>query len=393
MAERLPFDTTDRSLATAAWSRLAEPGDPAAHLLVGAVGAGPALDWLVLAAQSWIAPPGVPDHPEWRRAVDRWAPRVQGLDPRRELDTIRRRDGYLLLPGAPQWPVALDDLGREAPLCLWVIGPAAPSGLCASAVALVGSRASTRYGEQVAAELATGLADAGVTVVSGGAFGIDAAAHRAAVAVEGPVLAVMAGGLDRYYPVANTTMLERVAQRGAVVAEAPPGTAPMRSRFLQRNRLIAALSGATVVVEAAWRSGALNTAAHAGELLRPVGAVPGPVTSMASAGCHRLLREGAAVLVTDAAEVLELIQPVGSGGAEDPPVPAGLLDDLEPAQARVLDALPVRGSTSLEALARSSGLSPGEVRSALGFLELGARVSRNGTTWRRSPTSGPKGGS
>lgn len=379
----LSFDASDPLVATAAWSRIAEPGDRAAAVLIAELGAVGALDWLARAAGGYLAPPGVPAHPEWPKALSRWAHRLESLDPRRELEVIRRKGGDVILPGTAQWPRSLDDLGLDAPLCLWWIGAQFPAELAASAVALVGARAATSYGEHQAAKIAVGLADHGVTTISGGAFGIDAAAHRGSLAADGPALAVMAGGLDRFYPVANTTLLERVAETGAVIAEAPPGTAPMRQRFLKRNRLIAALAGATVVVEAAWRSGAINTVSYASTLLRPVGAVPGPVTSMASAGCHRLIRDGTAVLVTEAADVLELLGPIGSVASADPVVAAGLLDDLEPVQARVLDALPARAIATPEAVARTCGLPVPDVRSALGFLELGGRVSRERSGWRR----------
>ncbi|MFD2772522.1 DNA-processing protein DprA [Cellulomonas phragmiteti] len=178
-----------------------------------------------------------------------------------------------MIPGDPAWPTGLDDLGALAPFALWVRGapPAAPR-----AVALVGARASTTYGERVTVDLAVELARRGWAVVSGGAYGIDAAAHRGAHG-EGRTLVVLAGGVDRAYPVGNAPLLEEVVRAGgSLVSEVPPGATPSRSRFLQRNRLIAAISGATVVVEAAWRSGAVSTAHHAGRLLRPVGAVPAP---------------------------------------------------------------------------------------------------------------------
>jgi DNA processing protein len=383
MAERrgsLPFDVADPVLAAAAWSRLVEPGDAAAGALVRAVGTSEALDWLRSGAAT---PPGALPHRGWISAAERWRPRLAGLDPRRELDVITRRGGRLLLPGAPGWPTGLDDLGDASPMCLWVIGACDPDVLTARAVALVGARASTAYGDAVTADLAAGLAQRGIGVISGGAFGIDACAHRVALACDGAVLAVMAGGLDRYYPRENVPLLEEVAAVGAVVSEAPPGTSPMRQRFLARNRLIAALAGATVVVEAAWRSGALSTARHAAELLRPVGAVPGPVTSAASAGCHRLLREGAATCVTDVGEVVELVAGLQEPGDPDPLVQPGLLDDLAPDHARLLDAMPVRAAATTDGLVRSSGLGPSATLAALGALELAGRVERDGQGWRR----------
>jgi DNA processing protein len=275
-------------------------------------------------------------------------------------------------------------------LALWVVGQAAQSpslaSLTSKCVAVVGSRAATHYGEVVTGSITEHLVAAGLTVLSGGAFGIDAAAHRAAVSLDGQSVAVMAGGVDRFYPVANTTLLEQVAASGAVIAEVPPGSAPRRERFLLRNRLIAALAGASIVVEAGWRSGAQSTARLAAELLRPVGAVPGPITSAASAGCHRLIREGVATCVTDGAEVVELLQPCDASDAEmmhDDGLP-GLLDDLPPDQARLLDCLPKHGSARLTALVRAAGVPERSVLVALGGLEGRGLVHREVGAWRRA---------
>ncbi|MPV87118.1 DNA-processing protein DprA [Georgenia ruanii] len=385
----LPFDAADPRLAAAAWSRLVEPGDPAAGTLVAHLGPVEALDWVVGVVRRGEAAGARP----WEQAVARWAPRLEHLDVRRELDVLTRLGGHLLVPGDPRWPVPLDDLGEARPFALWVRGRlAARDDDAGRQVAVVGARAATTYGQQVAAELATGLVAAGVAVVSGGAYGIDAAAHRGALGADGHTVAVLAGGVDRLYPAGNSALLESIAATGGVVAEVPPGCAPSRSRFLARNRLIAALGAATVVVEAAWRSGALSTAAHAASLARPVGAVPGPVTSMASAGCHRLLREQAAVCVTDAAEVLELVGPAGAHLPEAPAVQPGLLDGLDPRAARVLDALPARASAPVANVARAAGLPVADVRAALGHLELEGRVERDGSAWRRGrrPAGGPR---
>ena len=376
MPDLLPFDATDPRLASAAWSRIAEPPDAAAGALVDSLGAVEALGWLTSVAAGRVSAGG----PERERAVAGWAPRLENLDIRRELDTLHRLGGHLILPGDPGWPVSLDDLGVKRPFALWVRGGAV---IGTRAVAVVGARAATTYGQTVAAEIAAGLAEAGATVVSGGAYGIDAAAHRGALTVDGSTTAVLAGGVDRLYPAGNTSLLKSVAASGAVVSEVPPGSVPSRNRFLARNRLIAALGAATVVVEAAWRSGALNTAASAADLSRPVGAVPGPVTSMTSAGCHRLMREQGAVCVTDAAEVLELAGAAGEHLTTDRPAPPGLLDGLDPVARRVLDALPARGSAPVANVARAAGLPPSEVRAALGHLELEGRARRTGSTWAR----------
>ncbi|MFV0254373.1 MAG: DNA-processing protein DprA [Beutenbergiaceae bacterium] len=378
MAER-SVATDDDLIARVAWSRIAEPGDPAAGVLIAGLGPVVALDWLRSGSSQ---PPGLSPHRGWRLATDRWRPRLRDLDPGRELGTIDRLGGTVLVPTDPRWPPGLHDLGNAAPICLWIRGDAELARLAHPAVAVVGARANTGYGAQVAADLSAGLVAAGVTVVSGGAFGIDACAHHAVLGAGGRPLAVMAGGLDRFYPVANTELLHSVVRTGAVVSEVPPGTAPMRQRFLARNRLIAALAQVTVVVEAAWRSGALSTARHALELLRPLGVVPGPVTSMASAGCHRMLREGSAVCVTDAGEVLELLGEL-DGMLVEPDTAPGFLDGLEPEQARLLDALPLRGTADPDNLVRVSGLSIGQTLAGLGELELAGRIKRAGAGWRR----------
>ena len=382
----------------------------------------------------------------WAQVAARWVPRLEGLDIRRELDVLDRLGGSLILPGDTWWPPGLDGL-EHPPFCLWVrgdpallvsakdletvnrtsggsgpgtsgekdgrsdsvavnepggaggevmaqarcmpvreqrmpVGPA--SGLC---LALVGARASTRYGEAVATSLAAGVTAKGGLIVSGGAFGIDACAHRGALG-EGPTVSVSAGGVDRLYPVGNTGVLEAVIASGALVAEVPPGCQPGRHRFVSRNRVIAAISQATIVVEAAWRSGALSTAHRALELGRQVGAVPGPVTSMSSVGCHRLLRKGA-VCITDTDDALELLTPLGTVDADaakeqDPELTGGgLLDGLDPAASLVLDAMPARAAASTESIVRSSGLSPKETTSALGILELSGKVQRTASGWRR----------
>jgi DNA processing protein len=248
-------------------------------------------------------------------------------------------------------------------------------------VAIVGSRAATAYGEHVTGELAAGAADRGFVVVSGLAYGIDGTAHRAALTA-GSSAAVVAGGLDRAYPQGHDALMTALAREGAVVSEVPVGSAPTRSRFLQRNRLIAAIAGGTVVVEAALRSGALNTARTAAALGRPVGAVPGPVTSASSAGCHQLVRDGRAVLVTDAAEVVDLVGRLGDDGVDRPVGEPSPVDDLDPITLRVLDALPVRSGRAVDRLCAAAGLDVPTVQAALGRLGLLGLAERHGSGWR-----------
>lgn len=355
--------SAEDAYARAVWSVLVEPGDGVAGALVAEHGAIEALHRI----------DGSTD-PEVRRARARWAPRAQPGAVDAVLDAARRCGASLVVPGDAAWPARLDDLGPHAPLALWRRGVAADAEH--PAVALVGARASTAYGEGVAADLAADLATAGVAVVSGAAYGIDGACHRAALSAGGATVAFLAGGVDRPYPRGHEALLSRIAATGAVWSETPCGAAPTKWRFLSRNRLIAAMSDAVVVVEAGWRSGSLNTAAHAATLGRPLGAVPGPVTSAASAGCHRVLREYDGVCVTSAADVLEML---GAGG---PPPPASEQTRTD-ATTRLLDALSPRTGRSSDDVARRSGLAPDEAAILLGFAELEGRVVRDDDgAWR-----------
>lgn len=385
VSDVVPFDLADPLLVAAAWSRLVEPGDRAAGAVISGLGARPALE-AVLAG----APLG---EPRLDAALQRWRARVGQLHPVRDIAELRALGGAVLHRGDPRWPESLHDLGDAEPHCLWVRGD--PSLLAAArggGIAVVGARASSAYGEHVAADLVAALVADGRVVVSGGAFGIDAVAHRVALASGGHTVAVMAGGLDRFYPPAHHDLLERVSREGCVVAEVPPGFRPSRSRFLTRNRLIAALAAGCVVVEAGWRSGTLSTANHASDLMRPVGAVPGPVTSAASAGCHRLIREGQAVCVCDAEDVRELVgtmgAAVGSAGASqgDSEGKPGLAwpDGLGERERRVWDALPARASAALDSIARVAGLTPAETRAALGRLDTQGLASKDAGRYRRA---------
>lgn len=361
----LNFDPQDDVLARAAWSRLAEPGDARVTTLIERVGAGEALRALMSRDVDWM---------------DRYVPRLTELDPRRDLETLRRCGGRLVHPGSDEWPAGLARLTAPPP-CLWVRGPVDLRQVADRSVAVVGARASTAYGEHVTGEIACGVADQGFVVVSGLAYGIDGAAHRAAM-TSGRSVAVVAGGIDRAYPQGHDALMSALAQDGAVLSEVPPGSAPTRSRFLQRNRLIAAMSNGTVVVEAALRSGALNTARTAATLGQPVGAVPGPVTSALSAGCHELVRDGRAVLVTDAAEVADLVGRMGEDAAEPSTGPSREVDELDALTRRVLDALPVRSGRPIDRVACAAGLEAATVQAALGRLALLGLAERHGHGWR-----------
>jgi DNA processing protein len=272
---------------------------------------------------------------------------------------------------------------------LWVRGAQRLDELVDRSVAIVGSRASTAYGEHVAGELAHQLGERGWTVVSGGAFGIDAAAHRGALAADAPTVAVLACGVDRPYPAAHGALFHRIAETGLLVSEWPPGCAPLRHRFLVRNRLIAALTRGTVVVEAAARSGAQATAQRAHRMGRQVLVVPGPVTSAMSVGCHELLRdeEVGATLVASADHVIEAVGGIGTDLADPPERPTGPRDGLSDLAARVLDACPVRSGVSPERLAAIAGCDVLEVLRVLPALELADLVEWTGTGWRLRPTA------
>jgi DNA processing protein len=269
------------------------------------------------------------------------------------------------------------------PIALWVRGSGELDELCNQAAAIVGARAATGYGLHIAGELGAGLASAAFTVVSGAAIGVDGAAHRGALAAGGATIAVLACGVDRSYPAAHEALLDRIAGAGVVVSEYPPGSVPARHRFLVRNRLIAGLAAGTVVVEAGLRSGAQRTAADARALGRPVMAVPGPVTSGRSAGCHRMIRDGA-VLVTRVEEVLEEVGRIGQYLAEEPagggPRPT---DGLSALAALVHDALPARAAHGVAWLAAEAGVPPNAVRAALDELVGRELVEHVGGRWQR----------
>ena len=312
-------------------------------------------------------------------------------DPARELELAGRRGVRFVVPGDEEWPVGLDDLAAAGevgvhggvPLGLWVRGPLRLDELHGS-LAVVGSRSATTYGDGLAREVASAVAEAGRPIVSGAAYGIDQAAHRGALAVDGATVAVLACGADRVYPPRHRDLIEYIAVHGAVVSETFPDGAPMRQRFLARNRLIAALGAGTVVVEAALRSGALNTANWASRLNRHLMGMPGPVTSGASGGVHQLIRTGAATLVTSGAEALELLGSAGEHLVEPARGEARPRDGLSELQLRVLDAVPVvRGATSVS-IAAVARASPGDTHATLVGLELRGLVEVEQGAWRLS---------
>jgi DNA processing protein len=308
--------------------------------------------------------------------------RLDGYDPREDADKAAAAGARLICPGDEEWPTQLDDLGLRSPFGLWVRGSTDLRLAAVRSVSMVGARAATGYGETVATELAAGVAERGFAVVSGAAYGIDSAAHRGALAVAGVTVAVLACGVDIAYPRAHAALLGRIAADGCVVSELAPGVSPSRHRFLVRNRLIAALSAGTVVVEAGLRSGAGRTAEDASKLCRVLMGVPGPVTSAVSAGVHRLLRQGEAILVTNAAEVIEAVGHIGADLAPVERGPVAITDGLPEECRRVLDALPARRPADVLELAREAGFDPDAVIAALGRLSALGLVERVDGGWR-----------
>ncbi|HET6168493.1 MAG TPA: DNA-processing protein DprA, partial [Marmoricola sp.] len=358
-------------------SRIGEPGDPRLTGLVHELGAADVLANLLEQGAAG-------------ELKDDLAARLAQADAATELDRAARQGIRCIVPGDPEWPDSLADLAHVAalherggpPIALWARGPARLDVLAEQSVAVVGSRSATTYGASVAGDIGAVLADAGYTVVSGAAFGIDHAAHRGALAVKGQTVAVLACGVDRAYPTAHRQLLDYIATVGVVVSEAAPGCAPTRVRFLARNRLIAAMSQGTVVVEAAIRSGALNTANWAAGLSRILMGVPGPVTSAPSAGVHQLIRARGALLVTDGHEVLEAVAPSGTHTLAPVQEPAQPRDLLTAEQRQVLDAVPVRNGALTEKIAHTAGLAPRRVEQALVDLRTAGFVEHAGGRWR-----------
>ena len=400
----------ENRFARATWSGLAEPGDRLAGRAIQQLGPAHALTAVV---EHWdaerfateLSADGDPvSGDDMRQAIDRWVPRLKSDAALIALRQAARFGARLLIPDDALWPERLNDLDWHAPSALWVRGTDAALAGIVDGIALVGARAATGYGEHVTMEASAGLVDRGYTIVSGAAYGIDGMAHRAALASQGLTVAFLAGGVDRFYPSGHDSLLTRIVESGAVISELPCGSPPTKWRFLQRNRLIAAASIATIVLEAGWRSGSLNTAGHAAALGRALGAVPGPVTSAASAGCHRLIRDYDAVCVTNPdqmAELAPLDYRVGAAatGADVDSVSAsspGARDSdesLETADAdapqntettRLLDALSTRSARTADDIAARSGLALATVRAQLGLLELDGRVSETERGWKRA---------
>ncbi len=377
-----------------AWSVICEPGDGFAGLLVSALGATAALNSELqnLSSQSVkvsLLDSGVSASELDRFGVfevahhaarERWRPRISLGAVKQAISKMQQLRGFMLTPVSAGWPEQLSDLGYNAPMALWIRGSQTSLDRLSKSVAVVGSRGNTTYGEFATEAVVAALVEKGISIISGGAYGIDATAHKSTLALQGNTVAVMAGGIEKLYPSGNSQLLKRVTETGAVLSEMPPGSIPTKWRFLQRNRLIAALSQSTIVVEANWRSGALNTATHAQTLDREIYAVPGPISSPKSAGTNKLIADGRAQLIVDSADLLERM-------GIQAKVPTQLeLSGLGAIEVRVLDAI---GFDSLEIgeICSAAGLTRDEARFGLGNLELEGLVARRGNAWAKTQTT------
>jgi len=354
--------TEAERLARVSLNVLYEPGDPRVTSLAHELGAERLLEELL-------------SSPEATGPDSAIAGRLRSLDAPRVLGQARSRGFRYVIPGDDEWPASLDGLAGAGqlhgcggiPLGLWVRGPLRLDSL-AGAVAMVGSRDASSYGAEAAGDIAAIVARDDRVVVSGGAIGIDSAAHRGALGAHGRTIAVLACGVDKLYPRGEAPLLAHLAEHHALVSETPPGGAPLKQRFLSRNRIIAALGVGTVVVEAAHRSGSLTTANWAERLVRPVMGLPGPITSAVSAGVHQLIRNGGATVVTHGAEVLELVGSAGDHLLDVPRTEPRPRDRLTSRERLVLDAVPVSRPAPVDSIARTAGVALRECRASLGIL-------------------------
>ncbi|GAA0550343.1 DNA-processing protein DprA [Paractinoplanes ferrugineus] len=376
-----PGSEADRA-ARVALTWLAEPGNRMVWSMVQSYGAPETVDRLM----KGYFPDGAVQASVLSRMGD--------FDPHRmaeaTLERAARLGARIVVPADDEWPSRVDSLsileldtpGKvnqdvRPPLCIWIRGALPLGPTLDRSVSIVGARAATGYGKQVTGDIAYGLAEHNWTVVSGGAFGIDAAAHRGALAAGGPTVAVLACGVDRPYPAGNAAMFEQIAETGLLISEWPPSAEPLKHRFLIRNRVIAAATAGTVLVEAAARSGAIQTMNRVFALQRPAMIVPGPVTSAMSVGCHELARaHPEATLVTGLSHVLETVGPIGEYYAETPRGPERRRDSLDEESALVLEAVPSRRTATPEELSARAGLALRTVLRRLSLLELSGLVER-----------------
>lgn len=385
----LPGDESDHveRFAALAWSVICEPGDGFAGHLVSTFGFAKALEFELdrvsaLRYVSMFAEAGS-DWVEMQtfgrfeqtlgESRERWGARLSIGAVRESILAAQQAGVSFINEHSSKWPQGLSDLGKHTPRGLWVSGRA--ELLTRQAVSFVGSRMASSYGESATGELVGPLTNRGISIISGGAYGIDAMAHRSALALRGDTIAIMAGGLDRLYPSGNAELFRQVSENGCLISEMPPGSEPTKWRFLQRNRLIAAMGLATVVVEANPKSGAVSTANRALEIGRPLGAVPGPINSAGSDGCHRLIRDSGAQLITNSEDILEMIGQLAF--EQNPELPG-----LGALETRVNDAIGHSGAT-IERICHEGGLTRAEAQLGLSGLLLAGLIEQDSFGWHR----------
>jgi DNA processing protein len=368
--------------AAATWSLLCEPGDSMAGMLRRTIGLEESLFEIRRAKSAKEFIPLLPEDPfrapqflsTLEDSLECWKRRLATTNVDKALETLSALGGFLITPLSEDWPKGLVDLGDAAPAVIWAMGQRRVFSNQRT-VSVVGARIASSYGLEVTKDIVNSIIQKDFVVVSGGALGIDACAHRTALEAGGQTIAIMAGGLDRLYPPRNLDLLEEIKESGLVISEMAPGIAPARWRFLQRNRLIAAIGNATLVVEAGFRSGSINTAGHANELDRPVGAVPGQINSTRSAGCHRLIKDRRAELISTPSDLFELLglrtQEVASN--------FGLTDN----QIRVLDSFGYFEQNA-ERVSGISGMTLNDANNALVALEKFGLVLRTSSGWVKS---------
>ncbi len=327
--------------------------------------------------------------------IQRWGKRASIATAEYEFEFATKIGAWVCTPEDADWPTGVNDYGYSAPYALWGRGDRERLRAYkeSRSIAVVGSRDISAYGTSATQHIAGDLAANGLTVISGGAFGIDAAAHASALATgssELPTIAFMAGGIDTLYPKHNESLLKQVIDNGLIFSEVALGQNPTRWRFLQRNRLIAGLARATVIVEARWRSGALNTAHHAMEIGRDVYAVPGSIFSPNSEGCHRLLNDNLARVLTHADQLVQDF--VGDNLTHEQTTafqlenPVHTLDNLNGAERIIWDALPIRRTMSIEELCSVTGHCAKDVMKTLARLRHQALALQDATNlqWKKN---------
>lgn len=376
-------------LSLVAWSMLCEPGDGTAGLLIDRLGPSKSLQLIIVRSkpeellQALVKAGHVVDSDSEKKllkdladGIEKWIPRLSFQNLLNLLQLHASVGGKIIFENEAEWPAGLLDLGVHRPRMLWYRGNRSAIASASKSISIVGSRACSSYGEKTTHEMVSAVASAGVTVISGGAYGIDAAAHRAALALGTPTIAILAGGLDTLYPRGNTQLLDRIIAEGALLSEVAPTVTPSKWRFLQRNRLIAASAQSTLVVEAGFKSGARNTATHAASLQRQVFAIPGQINAPASQGCNLLIANKIAELIQGPADLLEM-----AGFAD-------LQQDFElyglgALETRALDAVGFSPMGTAE-IAQLAGLTSNEVRFALATLQLSGLLIQQGSKWMRA---------